>query len=454
MKKYWNVQKWDWTQTRLQRQLTVLLFFSILISPFTSPVILFVIGVWTLVLYRNNWIQWSWPESFFLGMILISFVSWAFHPSWYYLSPTSLIPRIPTGLIPIVLFGLYYLLSLWVRHQNWDWKEIQKLYLTFWLGGLYVAFIVIVQQIDWHVLTKSWLRFALDFYDEYRWQTVSVRSVGTAGNSNLTAALLICFSLMSIYAQSVYPKRWQKVLSYVVFVIFCIAIWCTGSRGAWAGVVIGLVVQVWMTGHRKWTLSLFFSLVALVLFFPDLIPRSETVWYTIKDRFEIWTTSIEIFRENWLLGTLPLHFGEVFEAKTGFAVYHAHNIFLGVAAEYGIFGIALFMTFILLTIRRARRWRKVAIKKEEKRLAGMLLSQVVGLLSHGMYDYPIISPQVGVVFMIGAIIIHTQYEKRYLRNQEAPKSIVEPTQSEKKSELDYRNVSTVFLSIRNYLKNL
>lgn len=437
----------DWVRNKpIHRQLTALLFFSVLISPFTTPAILLVIGIWTLLI-KKDVIYIGWPESFFLGLIMITLTNWFMEPSWY--------KGIPTGLIVVSVFLLYYLLSLWVRYQDWSWQELQKLYLMFWCGGLYIAFIVIVQQIDWHVLTKSWLRYILDFYNLYRWQDVSVRSVGTTGNSNLTAALLICFSLMSIYAQSVLPKRWQKVLAYIAFIIFCTAIWCTGSRGAWMGVIVGLVVQVWMTGKRIWTLTIVFSLITLVSLFPEIIPRSDTLWDTLTVRFEVWSTSAEIFRENWFIGTLPLHFGEVFQEKAGFYVYHAHNIFLGVAAEYGIFGLLLFLAFIFSTIRRARRWRKIANKKEEKRLAGMLLSQVVALLSHGMYDYPIISPQVGVVFMIGAIIIHSQYERRCLKKPSF--HLKNNTDLAKRKELkveDYRKVSAVVLSIRNYLKNL
>ncbi|WP_164491582.1 O-antigen ligase family protein [Staphylospora marina] len=390
-------------------RLTRLLYWSILLSPFLPPVALAAVGAATVATHRGKWPFFSWPEKIWVGFMLLSLVSWAFNPSWFW--------WIPIGIIPGVMFALYYLLSVWMRETvRWTWQEVQDMYLRFWLGGFYVAFIVIIQQIDWAPLNETLLGPLLDVYDKFRWQAEnSVRSVGTSGNSNLAAALLICFALMSIHALSVLPKRWQKAGAFLGFLVFCAAIWCTGSRGAWVGLVIGLIVQIWMTGHRVRTVVITLGILIAVSLFPEIIPRKDTLASTIQARVEVWSTALEIFREHWLLGTLPLHFGQIFAKKAGFYVYHAHNIFLGIATEYGIIGLLLFLTLIVETIRRARRWRKAANAREEKRLAGMLLSQTIALLGHGMYDYPIIAPQVGLLFMLSVIMIHTQYERRILQ---------------------------------------
>jgi putative inorganic carbon (hco3(-)) transporter len=389
------------------KRLIELLYLSILLSPFFPPVVLLVIAIVTISFYRKHWRIKAWPESFFVALFFISVISWVIQPSWF--------NGVPIVIITSLVFGLYYFLAVWFRNAlEYTWQDIQKLYLFFWICGLYLVFIVIIQQIDSLWLTNSPIGALLQFYKEYRWQTESVRSFGTAGNSNLTAALLICLALISIYATSVLKSRWQKLAGYSMFFLYCYAIWLTGSRGAWVGLVIGLVVQVWMTGQRKWTLGLFFTLVGLVYFFPQLIPRQETLISTLKVRLEVWSTALDIFREHWLFGTLPLHFGQLFEQKANFFVYHAHNIILGIASEFGILGLIFFLVLIFVTIGRARQWRKNANLKEEKRLAGMLLSQTVALLGHGMYDYPIISPQLGVIFFLSLIVIHTQYERRCL----------------------------------------
>lgn len=421
---------------------TMFLYLSILLTPFLPPVALVLIGLMALIQNNNKWNIKSFPEVIFIGFMILSIVSWYFNPSWFE-------NGIPIGIIPVLMFGLYYLLSVWMRNVvNWTWQEVQRIYLIFWLGGLYVAAVVIIQQMDWPVINESFLGSLLDFYRAYHWQSEnSVRSAGTAGNSNLTAAILICLALMSIYALSVLRNLWQRFGAVLIFAIFCTAIWCTGSRGAWVGLVIGLIVQVWMTGHRKRTLALVFSLITLIAIYPEAIPRTDTLVSTFNVRFIVWSNAFDIFQEHWLLGTLPLHFGQLFLQKAGFYVFHAHNIFLGIAVEFGIIGLVMFTFLILITLHRARRWRKTANKKEEKRLAGMLLSQTIALLGHGMYDYPIISPQVGVIFMLSIIIINLQYERRCLRRPSW-------SETQKTSELpfDYKWVSSLYLLLRDFWK--
>ena len=68
---------------------------------------------------------------------------------------------------------------------------------------------------------------------------------------------------------------------------FCsgVAIWCTGSRGAWVGLIVGLLVQVWMTGNRRRTVGILFGLLLsgiAAYINRNLIPRSETLVSTAK----------------------------------------------------------------------------------------------------------------------------------------------------------------------------
>ncbi|MBA4495474.1 O-antigen ligase family protein [Paenactinomyces guangxiensis] len=396
----------------------------------------------TLLIYRGKWKFKGWPEGIFVAFFFLTLVSWFFNPAWFY--------WIPVGVIPLITFSLFFLLTYWIRNiVGWSWQEVQKIYLQFWLGGIYVAAIVIIQQVDWPVINDSWIGSIIHFYNEFRWQAESsVRSVGTSGNSNLAAALLICFALLSIYSLSVLTQVWQRIAALGAFLLYCTAIWCTGSRGAWVGLVMGLIVQVWMTGHRKRTVALVSLFIILVTFFPEAIPRKDTLANTIEVRFKVWSTSLDIFREHWLLGTLPLHFGQIFSKKAGVYVYHAHNVFLGIATEFGVVGLALFLALVITTVRRARRWRKTANCKKEKRLAGMLISQTIALLGHSMYDYPIVSPQVGLLFMLSVIVIHTQYERRCLSR---------PKWSEQENgepgNIPYSSVSSLFFFMKNYVRN-
>ncbi|SMO76864.1 O-antigen ligase family protein [Melghirimyces algeriensis] len=399
----------DSRKDKINKRWMQLLYIMILLSPIFPVVVLLLIGVGVLLFHRGKWHVFGWPERIFLGFVFWSLISWFFNP---YL----LFGWLPVGFVPIFFFGLYYLLSVWVKEiLRWDWREFQNLYLMFWFFGLYVAIVTIFQRVDWIPTEKSTLFYLLGFYPMQ--QAESVRSIGTASNSNLAAAMLICLSLLSIYASSVLKTRLMKSGALLSFVVFCGAIWCTGSRGAWVGLVIGLLIQVWMTGNRTRAVLLFLGLVTLGMVIytnKTLIPREETLFATAEVRIFVWQNSFQLFMENWLTGVLPLHFSYLFDQMTGKYLFHAHNILLGIAVEYGIVGLTLLLSLIVVTTHRARRWRKTANTKEEKRLAGSLISIVFALLGHGMYDYPIIAPQIGLIFMLAVIIIHQQYEKRCL----------------------------------------
>ncbi|WP_146172136.1 O-antigen ligase family protein [Melghirimyces profundicolus] len=389
------------------------LHINILISPLFPVLVMLALGIAVLFINRGKWNLFEWPERIFLGFVIWSLISWFFNP---YL----LFGWLPVGFVPVLFFGLYYLFSVWVKEVlDWDWRKFQRLYLQFWFFGLYVAFVTVFQRVDWIPTEKSILFYLLGFYPMQ--QAESVRSIGTASNSNLAAAMLICLALLSIYASSVLKKRWHRIGALASFVIYCVGIWCTGSRGAWVGLVIGLLIQVWMTGNRKRTVLLFLGLLFLGLIIytnKTLIPREETLFATAEVRIFVWQNSFRLFEQNWLTGVLPLHFSYLFDQMTGKYLFHAHNILLGMAVEYGGVGLLLFLSLIAVTTHRARRWRKTANQKEEKRLAGALTSIIFALLGHGMYDYPIIAPQIGLIFMLAVIVIHDQYEKRCLRRPE------------------------------------
>ncbi|MFC4077658.1 O-antigen ligase family protein [Salinithrix halophila] len=399
----------DSRHEKLRERWVQFLYISILFSPVLPAAVLLLMGIISPYLLKGKWKPFGWPERIFLAFVVLSTVSWVFNP---YL----LFDWLPVAVVPILSFGLYVILSVWMkRGLDWTWVRYQKLYTMFWIAGLYPAIVTILQRVDWMPIGRSAFFYFLGFYPM---QAEGVRSIGPALNSNLAAALLICLALLSIYATSLARNRWEKAGAFFIFFVHCGAIWCTGSRGAWVGLVLGLLVQVWMTGKRKRAVAFFLGLVAAAMVIATnktLIPREDTLLATYHVRKFVWQNSFEIFRENWLIGVLPLHFSSLFEVKTGKLLFHAHNVFLGIASEYGIFGLFLFLTLIVVTTARARRWRKTANDRKEKRLAGVLISIIFALLGHGMYDYPIIAPQLGLIFMSSVMVINAQFERRCLR---------------------------------------
>ncbi|SDW79038.1 O-Antigen ligase [Marininema mesophilum] len=399
----------DPRRSKIKERAIQFLFVSILFSPVIPVVILLVMGLTAPVILKGSWRPFGLPEKIFIGFVALSTISWV-------LNPYLLLGWLPVAVLPISFFGLYAVLAVWMkRGLQWSWKHFEKLYTTFWLAGLYSATVTILQRLSLIPMDNTISINIL--WGFYRMQSEGPRSIGPSFNSNLAAALLMCLALLSIYATSLARNRWEKIAAFAIFFYYCVAIWCTGSRGAWMGLVIGLLVQVWMTGKRKRTVALFLGLVTIALILVtnmSLIPRDDSLLLTIAGRLNVWEDSFSIFLGNWVFGVLPIHFGYLIEQVSGTYLFHAHNVFLGIAVEYGVIGLVLFLILIVVSTARARRWRKTASERKEKRLAGVLISMVVALLGHGMYDYPIINPQIGVIFMTAIIVINAQYERRCL----------------------------------------
>jgi len=383
---------------KIYKFLLYFVYTSIFLAPFLPVISLLGVDLFVVfLLFKRRYVSFKSPELFFLGFALICVLSFLKTPSYIF--------NIPILIFPLFFFLSYYFLTIFIRFFNSSYEDIKKVYVYFWLSGIYVFLIVILQY-------KNNLKFLaplLNFYNSFRFQAEhSIRSIGTTGNSNITAAMLICFALTSIYFSFIF-KGLKRLIPLFTFLLFCYAIAYTGSRGACVGLIFGLIVQLWFTGHRFKTFVLCLSLLLLFILYPEIIPRNDTLLSTLNVRISVWKTSLFIFLQNFLFGTLPIHFGQLFYKQTGNYLVHAHNIFLSIAVEYGIFGFCLFLCLIFLTLYRG--YKLCVLSKEcKKHFVGMLLSQLIAILSHGMYDYPIIHPQVGLLFVLNIILINVLYQ--------------------------------------------
>lgn len=93
---------------------------------------------------------------------------------------------------------------------------------------------------------------------------------------------------------------------------------------------------------------------AAVLFVSSLRARVLSIFAMRQDssnsfRFNVYHSSVEMFKDNWLLGigVGNQNFREIYGLymKTGFDALSAYNIFLEIAVESGIFALIAFMGF-------------------------------------------------------------------------------------------------------------
>lgn len=88
---------------------------------------------------------------------------------------------------------------------------------------------------------------------------------------------------------------------------------------------------------------------------------------------------------------------------SGFEALGAYNIFLEVAVETGLFGLAIFMWFVLAALARSVFH---ALRGEARPWAVAAIAGLIGLMVHGLVDTVFYRPSVQILFwLLLALII-------------------------------------------------
>lgn len=173
------------------------------------------------------------------------------------------------------------------------------------------------------------------------------------------------------------------------------------SRGAWLGVLMGLVVYV--TLYRRWVLPLVPIVLLAALWLNntigDPVPTralegDPNQVVTLADRTAIWQDAVRLLVRSPLTGI----------GVNGFSVYgapilgngsseyelhgsHAHNLFLQITLDTGIIGGAAFLGMLALAFWCAWQvYRYAESGSVPRALAIGVLAAFVVITTHGMFD--------------------------------------------------------------------
>ncbi|HBY94941.1 MAG TPA: hypothetical protein DEP84_13455 [Chloroflexi bacterium] len=221
-----------------------------------------------------------------------------------------------------------------------------------------------------------------------------------------------------------------------------VALILTSSWGAWVGLSAGVIVAGLLNWRgyaplrrqsSRWTppkrldCALFSAAVLLLLggfwvavTFPAVEDtlRAAGAGQSVIGRIEIWRQMLTLVRDYPLTGsglgsTVMVYSTYVLLLQVAY-FFHAHNLFLQVAVEQGVPGLAAFLWLVAASGRLLARAEPGGLQGSIFRAAG--LASLVALLVHGMADAELYaSPLVPVTFVpIGtALAIHSLRMKRY-----------------------------------------
>ena len=239
-------------------------------------------------------------------------------------------------------------------------------------------------------------------------------------NPNLYGGYLVC-GLPVVIGSAFYfiHKKMNNIAlgGIIASICTCYAIFQTGCRGAYLSMmlVFGLIFLIsakffWNT-HKKIYISIISSATLLfitaITFVNSLRLRFLSIFAMRSDssnsfRFNVYHSSLEMFKDNWLLGIGVgyKNFREIYGLymKTGFDALSAYNIYLETAVESGIFALVAFLAFIIKLIYDGCKYIFVSKNTSGIIITSSCLIAICAALFHGLVDTIYFRPQLQFIF--------------------------------------------------------
>ncbi len=196
------------------------------------------------------------------------------------------------------------------------------------------------------------------------------RLLGTFVHPNAFALYLVV--IISVFlSQAVDPARHHRVLSFSIVGLSLVLLVGTLTRIAWIGAVVVMLVIGALRRSRILLLLVPLVAVGLWLVIPAVQGRVEDpLGGSFADRVDLWTSLLnDLMRETgagepWTVTTVNRLTGlgpgsvEPLSLRTRWAAFAAHNDYVRVLIEYGVFGLVLYVALVFIMIAMAyRTWR-------------------------------------------------------------------------------------------------
>lgn len=198
----------------------------------------------------------------------------------------------------------------------------------------------------------------------------------------------------------------------------------TGCRGSYIGMLVimcgifGVSAKFLWNNYKQVYLFIVGAVVSLatcaLLFLTSLRTRVLSIFAMRQDssnsfRFNVYHSSIDMFKDNWLLGIGigNQNFREIYGLymKTGFDALSAYNIFLEIGVESGIFAVIAFVGFLVCLFKKSI---KFILKSDDTKAVILVSAAIISICAvcvHGFVDTVFFRPQIQFVFWTMVAIV-------------------------------------------------
>ena len=262
-------------------------------------------------------------------------------------------------------------------------------------------------------------------------EEVMTRVYGTLKpyNPNLLGGYFVA-GIPALYGLSAYylvDKRYKISFIWLIMALFSsLTLFLTGCRGSYMGMMLIVLGMFAVSAKYLWKnyKQIYLSVVGGVIAFATaamlcvsaLRARVLSIFAMRQDssnsfRFNVYHSSWEMFKDNWLLGIGigNQNFREIYGLymKTGFDALSAYNIFLEIAVESGVFALIAFAGFLITLIKNAVNFILKSADTKAVIIVSACIISVCGICVHGFVDTVFFRPQIQFVFWCIIAILRT-----------------------------------------------
>ncbi len=369
---------------------------------------------------------WTVPKLMIPMLFLLMFGSRAgrisLHPHLPYfllfvaLTTPSLLSN--TDQYPSILLNFvgYALLFLLVYNGLSSIRDLRRILLAYLLGLSSVSSLAALAFFTGYDLGES-----LDRPFVENWYGLPI-FLGTEDNPGAYGTFFVSGLPIAFMFFLTVKNRLLKLGIATLGLLFLASVVLTFSRSGIIGAVLGCLLLYHYRKNRK-TISL--RLLAFFLLFAVLVMNFSSLFFSVMDftsgdvsvheansvaankedsqgyRLILLEHFFPIIVDNPLFGVGYGNLSRIMEEATGLHL-NAHNIFLGVAVEFGLLACFFFCTVIILSMRTVVMVISTIENRSDRLTLGCVFASFVGLLFHGMFHEIYVNMMLWLFVALGA----------------------------------------------------
>ncbi len=199
---------------------------------------------------------------------------------------------------------------------------------------------------------------------------------------------------------------------YLILITMLLAELLTFSRGGYLGLIAGIgtvIILSWryISFHKKIILGFFAGIFVLFMLFGNqsIVNRFLSSFNpgegSNTERMKNWSQGWEVFGDNVLTGVGIGNYSAYLYPTADYRTpIYAHNLYLDIGAEMGIFALIIWLALIAITIYQLFRLSRSAGDNFTRSIPLGLIGSLVWFSVHGFFDTPIYSPTILAIFII------------------------------------------------------